>query len=168
MILAFDGKDIEDMRVLTRVVAETAIDAVVDVEIWRDGRTQTIQVRVGELTDVAVAALAGAQPNGLQDSTNSLGMSLAAVTPELREQYGLTLDADGVLVTGVQAATDAAARRIQPGDVILEVGQEAVRSPADIVRLVQAAREENRSSVLIFLQERDGDLRFVALSLEQG
>jgi serine protease Do len=168
VILTFDGKGIPEMRSLTRVVAETSIDAIVDVEIWRDGRTQTLQVRVGELTDVAVAALAGAPPGGLRDSTASLGISLAEVTSELREQYGLTLDGDGVLVTGVQAATDAAARNIQPGDVILEVGRETVRTPADVVRFVEAARAENRSSLLILLQERDGDLRYVPLSLEQG
>ena len=168
VILKFDGKEIPEMRALTRVVAETQIDKVVDVEIWRDGETRTVQVRVGELTDRAVAALAGPTPDALPNSTDALGMSLAEVTPDLRDQYGLALDADGVLVVGVQAATDAAARRIQPGDVILEVGQDPVRAPADVVRLVQAARDDNRSSVLILLQERDGDLRFVALSLEQG
>ena len=122
VILRFNGREISEMRTLSRVVAESTIDALVDVEVWRDGQLQVIKVRVGELTEVAVAALAQTPQVGAGGG-NALGMSFATMTPELREQFGLTPDDEGVLVTGVQASTDAAARSIKPGDIILEVGQ---------------------------------------------
>jgi len=168
VILTFDGKDIPETRFLPRIVGETSIDAVVDVEIWRNGHTQTLQVRIGELTDVAVAALASGPPRGLQNNTDTLGISLAEVTPELRAQYGLTIDGDGVLVIGVRSATDAAAKRIEPGDVILEVGRESIRTPTEFARFVEAARADDRNSLLILLRKRDGDLRYVTLGLARG
>lgn len=166
VILSFDGKTIPQVRALQRVVADTEINSVVNVEIWRDRSKQTIRLRIGELTEVAEAALMDVPRT--QVATDYLGMDLAEVTPQLREQFDLTLDSSGVLVTGVKASSVAAEKLIKPGDLILEVAQREVGTPEDVIRLVQLARQENRSSVLILLQERDGDRRFVALSLDRG
>lgn len=164
VVLTFDGKEIAEVRALSRVVAETKIDSVVNVQVWRNRRKQTLRVRVGELTEVAEAALRGA-PADDQSLQNSLGLNLTEVTPALKERFGLTLDTEGVLVLGVQASSPAFKLKIQPGDIIIEVSQEKVNSPSQVMRLVEAARDSNRNSVLILLQERDGDLRFVVLNL---
>ena len=58
----------------------------------------------------------------------------------------------------------AAEKGLNPGEVIIEVGQEKVESPADVSRMVEEAREAGRRSVLLLI-DRDGDLRFVALSV---
>ena len=141
---------------LSRVVAETKIDSVVNVQVWRNRRLQTLRVRVGELTEVAEAALRG-PPVDDQSLQNSLGLNLAEVTPALKERFGLTLDTEGVLVIGVQASSPAFKLKIQPGDIIIEVSQEKVNSPSEVMRLVESARDLNRNSVLILLQEHWSD-----------
>ena len=169
VVLKFAGKEIADAGALPRIVAEATVDATVDVQVVRQvagkAETKDLKVKVGELVDPVVAA---ATPQGAPPAapgTDSLGMSLTTLTDQLRVQYGVAANTKGVLVTGVTAQTDAALRRIQPGDVIVEVGQQEVQSPEQVKQLVEQTRAQNRNSVLILLRQRNGDMRFVALSL---
>lgn len=168
IVLKFAGRDVADMQALPRIVAETQVDATVDVQVVRQiaGKSETkdLRVKVGELTEAAVAALTPAAP-AAAPSKESLGMSLTSLTAELRQQYGVAAETKGVLVTGVTAQTDAALRRIQPGDVIIEVGQQEVQSPEQVQQMIDLTKAQNRNSVLILLRQRNGDMRFVALSL---
>src|SRR5690606_24352208 len=49
VVLNFDGKNIDEMRVLPRVVAETKIGLEVPIEVWRKGQRKSFRVKVGEL-----------------------------------------------------------------------------------------------------------------------
>ena len=167
VVLTLDGREVADVEALQRIAAQTRVDATIDVQLVRNGEQKTVKLKVGELTETAVAALTPPAA-GPGNTTEALGMSLTGLTPELRQQYGVATGTNGVLVTGVQPQTDAALRRIQPGDVILEVGQTEVQSPEQLVQLLDQTRTQNRNSVLILLRQRNGDMRFVALSLERG
>ena len=167
VILSFGGEPIDQMRALLRVVADIEPGTTVIVDIWRDGQPMNLRVTVAELTDAAVAALAGSE-GPVPQLDDSLGLSLTSITPEMRERFGLGADTQGVLIIDVEEATDAAQRGIQAGDVILEVGNQQVTSAEDVAQLVAAARDESRSSVRLLLRTRDGGERFVALSIEQG
>ncbi len=72
----------------------------------------------------------------------------------------------GVVVTRVDPNSTAADKRIQPGEVIVEVGQEAVNTPADVTKRVEALKKDGRKSVLLLVASATGDVRFVALGLE--
>ena len=61
------------------------------------------------------------------------------------------------------AATD---RSVRPGDLIVEVSQEEVKTPADVVAKIKAAKDSGKKSVLLMVDQK-GDLRFIALRLDQ-
>jgi serine protease Do len=171
VVISFDGKEVGDMRHLPRIVADTAINKVVPVVLWRKGKQVTVQAKVGELeaaeesgllasnTDEA-APKAGAETKDFDD----LGLKLAVLTPDLRQQFEIGADVKGVVITDVQAAGAAADKNVRAGDVIVEVSQQEVAAPADVAANIKKAREEGRKSVLM-LVDRQGDLRFVALAL---
>ena len=52
------------------------------------------------------------------------------------------------------------------GDVIVEVAQEAVSSGADIQKRVDQLKKDGKKSVLLLVANGDGELRFVALSVQ--
>jgi len=173
VVTKFDGKEINEMRRLPRVVAETAIEKAVPVEVWRKGKTQTIQVKVGELEAAEEQGLLAAGPEDkqapkdkapAQKPTETLGMKLTAITPELRQQYEIKPEMKGVVITDVTGNSTAAEKGLKAGDVIIEVGQEEVRKPEDVTAKVQKAKEQSRKSILL-LVDRKGDLRFVAIPL---
>lgn len=165
VVLFFDGKPVEAMRNLPRIVAETVIGKEVDVIIWRGNREVTLQVEVGELPET-VPQLAAIDPTESPSVVEEevLGMTLSPLTADLREQFSLSDDVNGVLVTGVSGDGAAAERGLRPGDIVVEVAQEEVSTPSQLAEKVRAIEKSGRKSVLLLIQ-RGGDLRFVAVRL---
>jgi len=166
VVLTFDGKPVVDMRHLPRIVAETPIDKTVKVTVWRKRKELTLEVKVGELKDEVEQAAASPKQTPAPPGTvvKALGLSIADLTPELRQRYQLAEDSAGVVVTDVAKDGPAAEKGMRAGDVITEVAQEEVKTPADVVQKVDAATRAGRKSVLL-LVDRQGDLRFYALKI---
>jgi serine protease Do len=167
VIVRFDGKDVKESRDLPRIVASTPVGKKVDVTVVRKGDEVTKQVTIGRLED------GEKQANLQQPSTEApsvareaLGLRLSGITDELRQRYSLKDDLKGVVVTRVDPNSAAADKRIQPGDVIVEVGQEPVANPADVSRRVDALKKEGRKSALLLVSNAQGEVRFVAVSIE--
>ncbi len=166
VILEFAGREVAEMRNLPRIVADTEIGARVDVVIWRKGAERKVKIRVGELEEVEEAAFSPGDEE-TPGRGEVLGMSLSALNEATRGEFQLGDDTKGVLVIGVEGTSAAAERGIRPGDVIVEVNQEPVTSPQEVSNKVKAVVDSGRKSVLL-LVERSGDLRFVAVRLDQG
>jgi serine protease Do len=120
---------------------------------------QNISLTVGNLSnDQMASGRVGSSPEG----SPSLGVGLAAVTPDLRQQLGLPDGAKGAVINQVQPGSIAEQAGLQQGDVIVGVGDRAVVSPADATR---AIRESMKSSQAVALRIiRDGQPAFIAVS----
>ncbi len=169
VILQFDGKRISAMRGLPRIVAETEVGKAVEVEIWRRGERRTIEVTLGELPSDEELAQLGDTPRPGQPETDrvevpDLGLTVATISGELRETFGIDDDLEGVVIVEVMGGSAASEHGLRPGDVILEIGQEPVSSPAEVAARVAEEKEKGRRSMLL-LVDSQGDLRFVALRL---
>lgn len=167
VILSFDGKPIEEMRNLPRIVAETSVGKAVNVEIWRKGKKITLSVSLGEFPEddkVASVRSNGSRSDSKAETVKTLGLTMSRITKDLRGRYNLDDNAKGVVVTDVEADSPAAEKGVRPGDVVRKIGpnQEAVSSPSQVESKVANARKSKLKSVL-FLFERDGNSRFVAL-----
>jgi serine protease Do len=170
VVLTFDGKDVTDMRHLPRIVAETPIDKNVKVGVWRKRKELAFEVKVGELAeDDQQAAVSPKQqpPAPIVGAVTALGLSMANLTPELRERFSLSEDSAGVVVTEVAPDSPASEKGMRAGDVIVEVAQEEVKNPGQITEKIDEAKKAGRKSVLL-LVDRQGDLRFVALKIDQS
>ncbi|HEV2303408.1 MAG TPA: DegQ family serine endoprotease [Stellaceae bacterium] len=172
VILDFDGRPVTDMRRLPQLVAETPVKKRVAVSLWRKRKPATVEVTVGMLDEKAeklASALATTpRPNRPQTPrVTALGLTLSAITPELKTKFSLSGDAKGVVVVDVAKDSRAADQGLHAGDVIMEAGQQEVASPADILGRIAAAKKSGRKAILL-LVERKGDLRFVALRIDRG
>ena len=162
------------MRSLPRIVAETSVNKDVPVQIWRDGKPLTLSVKVGELEEndqvAAVPAKADSNqgPKGSQSKVDALGIALAPISPELRQKFEIDQNtSQGVVAVEVDQNGPAAEKGVRPGDIIVEVGQEEVKTAADIKAKVDKARQAGRKSVLL-LVDRQGEMRFIALRIDKG
>ena len=170
IVLKFDGTDIREMRNLPRTVAETPIGKQVPVVVWRDGRERTLTATVGELPEDVQQAAATPGPQdrgGRAAEVPGLGMRVSSLTPELRERFQLREDQKGVVIVEVAANSPAAERGIRAGDLIVEVSQEAVATPAEVLERVERARAANRRNVLMLIEGQQG-LRWVPLPAVRG
>ncbi|MEC7572441.1 MAG: PDZ domain-containing protein, partial [Pseudomonadota bacterium] len=172
IILSFNDREVDTMRKLPRIVAETPIGKAVPVTVWREGRKVSVQAKIGELeaAEKNQLALAKAAPNRPRPSTgrlNDLGLDLSVVTDSLRQQYTLGKDVKGVVVTDLDSDGVAAVKGLRPGDVIVEVNQNEVATPDDVIQNVEQVRKRGMKSVLMLVSRR-GEMQFVALRLKKG
>jgi serine protease Do len=167
VIVKFDGKDIKDVRDLTRIVADTAVGKEVDVLIVRKGKEETKKVTLQRLEDVEKVSLkTEAEPDKPKVETRTtLGLDLASINDDLRKEYKIKDDVKGVLITQVDPKSAAAEKRIAKGEIIIEVSQKAVETAADVEKRIDELKKEGRKSVLLRVQNPEGEVRFVALSL---
>ncbi len=167
IILKFNGQDVKEMHALPRIVADSEVGQSVPVVLWRDGKELTVQATLAEKPDdtQVAAATPGAKPQGPKPTEISgLGLKLAPIDQEAKDKYSLGADQKGVVITGVAPDSPASERGLKPGDVIVEVQQGAVATPADVQQRVDAVRKESRKSVLMLIQNQDG-LRWVPVPL---
>ena len=167
VILKFNNQDVREMKNLPRIVAETPIGKDVPVNLWRDGKLVTLQASVGELPDEIQQASAEQAPKADPQrpaEIAGLGASLAPLTDDMRDRFKIAPDQKGVVVTDVSPDGNAAGRGLKPGDVIVEVQQEAVSTPADVQDRIAKYRKLNRKTVLMLIQSGDG-LRWIPLPL---
>ncbi len=169
VVLTFDGKDVNEMKRLPRIVAETPIDKKVVATVWRKGKEVKLDVVVGELDENETAALAPdpstkGGKEGAKTTVDALGLSMAKLVPELREKFDIDTGVEGVVITDVTNDSPASQKGLRAGDVIVEVAQEQVKDPKDVADRVKKAKDAGRKSVLMLI-DRQGDLRFVAIKL---
>ena len=166
VILSFDGKKIERMRDLPRIVAETDIGTTVVVEIFRGGRLSTVEVTLGELEKAELVGLVGEQPEGDAQTLDRLGFTVDDLDGELAAELGLDDTLTGVVVTEVAADSPAMEKGVEPGDIIRRFGQRRVDSAADLAASVAETLDAGRSGVLLLI-ERDGRERFVQIGFAE-
>jgi serine protease Do len=157
-ILAVDGKEIEGPRELAAMIAEIDPGTKVKITYWRDGASHDIDVTLGTLP--GEEQLAAAEPTEpVEPETTALDDFGLAVAP--------AEDESGVMVTDVDPNGQAAERGLQPGDVILSVGDDIVKSPSDVEKMVENAKEGGMKAVLLRVKSGE-QTRFVALSFARA
>jgi len=157
-------------RQLPRAVAETDIGAEVPVEIVRAGKQMTLRLTVGLLNegdDDPRPASAGPD-SGMDDQGGGvLGLTLEPLSDLLRSEYGIDAAVKGVLVTDVNASSEAAQRGVTPGMVIVEVAHQPVETLQEVTERIENLRTLGRSTVLLLLSSSDGEMNYIALPVER-
>ena len=169
VIVNFDGKEIKEMRDLPRVVADTPVGKQTPVVVIRKGREETKTVTLGRLEDGEKLAAVNTKSGGAGEQTvvkKTLGIELANISDDLRKRYKIKDSVKGIVITGIDASSPAADKRLSPGDVIVEIAQEAVESADEFSAKIDKLRKDGRKSALLLVAGPDGELRFVALSLQ--
>ncbi|MGB9045629.1 MAG: Do family serine endopeptidase, partial [Pseudolabrys sp.] len=169
VIVRFDGKDVKEMRDLPKIVADTPVGKDVEVVVVRKGKEEKMSVKLGRLEDEKQAAL-----NNKQDATpdakpvvkKALGLDLANLTDELRKKHNIKDKVKGVLITGVDANSPAAEKRLAPGMVIAEVQQQPVTNAAELQQRIEKLKKDGKKAAVLLVVTPDGDPSFVALSLQ--
>lgn len=167
VIVRFDGREVKDSRDLPRIVASSPVGKAVDVAIVRKGQEMTKQVTLGRLEDTEKqASLQQPSTEPPTATRQALGLNMSGMTDELRRRFSLKADLKGVVITRVDPNSSASDKRIQAGEVIVEVNQEPVTNPADVTKKIDDLKAQGRKSALLLVANSQGEVRFVALSIE--
>ena len=153
IITHFDGKEVKEMRNLPRMVAETKIGKTVTIQVYRKGVNKNLQVTLGELKEKVAEKEAGEPENAdSNDSKEVLGMVLSA-------------DEKGVVISRTKPDSIARRRGLQAGDIIVQVGDDVVKTPAAVTDAIANAKKSGRKYVLIRLLRGSNEILFLTLPL---
>ncbi len=154
VITAVGDKKVTDPRSLARLVADLHADHTTDLTVMRDGNAETLKVTTAKLPDQTADATDSTQPS----PGGRLGLALAPLDSDARDNLGLDRSVRGAVITEVRPDSAAAAAGLQPGDVITGVGNRRVTSPEDATRAIRAQKGALALRIL-----RDGHNLFVAV-----
>ncbi len=164
IVVALNGKGIEDNRDLTRRVAALTAGSNATFTVVHDGATKTLTAKIGAKQEQQVASNKPLQNNRAPAPAEAMGLGLAAITPETRRAFNLDGNVNGVVVTKVDPNSDAADKGLEPGDVLVSIANHPVHSPQDVKASVAAAQAAHRDTVLVLVTGQGGQ-RFVAIKL---
>lgn len=164
VITSFAGGEVKDPRDLVRRVADAPVGEAVDVTVQRDGKPLDLKITLGrrELAENSDEGKSGGTDSG--SSSQTLGMTVVELTPQLAAEIGIPTDSKGLVVREVDPRGAAADKGLAPGDVITEAGQQSVQTMADLTDRISEAKEAGRKSILLMVR-RQGEPRFVALPI---
>ena len=153
VITAVDGEPIANARELTRKIGALKPGAKAEITYLRDGKERTATVALASQPGEKEAKAA---PSRSDDGLPRLGLELAP-----------SREGEGVAVAAVDPDGPAAQKGVKEGDVILEVGGQAVSKPADVKAGLEAAHKAGKAAVLLRVKSKEGT-RFVAIAMPKA
>jgi serine protease Do len=162
VITGVNGKAIGNPRDLALAIAAVKPGDEARLDVLQNGETKTVTVAVATLPsseDEAGPGMPGAEQEGV-------GLALAPLSPEMRQQLDLPQHLKGAAVVDVKPGSPADKAGLQQGDVIVGVGTEPVTSAEQAARAIRAAARKNHAVALRVF--RDGHTEFVAINVKKG
>ncbi len=158
IIIKYNGKKITSVNQLRTLVAETEPGTKVKITIIRNGKKKTVKVKIEEMPEEEEIV-----KRGVEKPEKWLGMSVDNITPVTARKYRIEEDQEGVVITGVDPNSPAAAAGIMVGDVIKKINDFRIKNKADYEEFVNKYGSENS---FLFLIDRKGELFFIAIETE--
>jgi serine protease Do len=159
VIVSVDAVEVKDPRDLARTIAAKGPDKAVALNIIRDGKEQTVNLKLGQLSDQNVRKASSGDQDG--HLLGSLGLTVAPAAAV--EGAG----EEGLAVVGVDPNGKAAELGFEQGDIILRAGNKAVSRPEDLTHAMSEAQAAGRKNTLVKIR-RDQTDRYVAVPVSVG
>jgi serine protease Do len=167
VVVAFNGKEIQNVSQLRNLVARTMVGKDAQVKVLREGKEQLIAVKVAERPSDEILAKKEPAPPKEQGETvkppDNVLASLRVQTLDnaLMSQLNIPAKTTGVVITSVAPGGQAEAAGLQRGDVIQEVNRETVTT---LDEYQKAASKIKKDELAVLLVNRQGNSLFVAVN----
>jgi serine protease Do len=157
IIVEFNGQPVTDNDELVNRVVRTAPGTSVPMKVLRDGKTESLTVKVAELD---LASEGRESEEEAADATAGFGLSIQDLTPDIARQLRLPSGTTGAVVVEVEPRSPADRVGVQPRDVIVEVNRKAVTGSAEASRELQRVQAGEVATMVVL---RNGQEYFVTM-----
>ncbi len=164
IIVGVADSTLKDARTFNRSVGIQDVGTTAAFDVWRGGVRMTIPVAIIDNPDDVKAG----QGKSVADLQNEfvdpadLGLGLAPLTVDIRSKFEVDASVEGIAVVAVDSHSRASEAGIEPGDVIQRVMTEPVSSVRAFWLLVDGARRDKRTRLLLLVRGPAGE-RWVTL-----
>ncbi|MBN2298752.1 MAG: Do family serine endopeptidase [Deltaproteobacteria bacterium] len=161
IIVKINSHDIEDPRGLTRYIGSLKPDAKVEIVVWREARTITLETKLEKRLEEHVSNL-GQIPDETEETKDRFGLVLKDITPDIQRQFNLEETA-GILVIDIDPNGSAARSRIEKMDIIKEVRGRKVNNVEEYLETIDGVA---KGQTVLMLIQRDSRPLYIAVDTE--
>jgi serine protease Do len=161
VIIGLNGRKVNDPRQLRLSISQTPPETVVEVKVIRDNRQQDIKVTLKELPDQPQTIIS-TNTRTTPTSTALEGIEVADLDARSRQQLNVPESVQGALVRDVSSGSEAFENGVRPGDVIMEVNRQSVRSANDVAEQLKKVTDDR-----VVLRVWRNGARYVVLPLKK-
>jgi serine protease Do len=168
VITKVDGQVVTNPQDLATDIANVDPGHDTTIDYVRGGQNHELQVAVTTLPANPDADFqnGGNAPNATPGKAG-LGLTLAPITPDARAQLNLPDDATGVVITSVKPNSPSDEAGLQPGDLLVGIGNKDVNSVGAAVSAIDEAKKSGAQAVLLRIV-RQGQALFVGVGTGKG
>ena len=162
IIVRLNGKRIDDPKDFSRQVAETEIGGRIELDVWKDRKLQKISLKTQMMPAVPsaditanISASAPVADNKAPGYIKELKITLEELSPTVLDRHNLPRESRGVVVSGVDAGSDAEQKGLKRGDLITEIDKKTIFDLNDVKTYVEDAKLENNRPVLLLINNNN-------------
>jgi len=160
VILEFDGKPVNSSSDLPRMVAVIKPGTKVPVKLWRKGKVRRVAVEVAEMGESGLAHAAKKPSSHSGEMIPRMGIAASELSADQLQQLQIS---GGLLVENVTGSS-ALAAGLQPGDVLLAIGNVQIRSLAQLNGLLKQVPRGHNVALLV---RRGDSATYIAIKLDE-
>ncbi len=164
IILEFDGKKINEMSELPRIVAETEVGKKVKLKVWRNKREITKEIILGRLEtseDFKSQGLVTEKPK--EDSIDGLKIKVRLLNKDDIKERNLPKNTTGLVITEIDK--DSPVNYLQVNNIIVEAQKKKINTIGDLDNIVKLALKSNDKSLLIAIYNNNNQRRYIGVKL---
>ncbi len=164
IILEFDGKKINEMSELPRIVAETEVGKKVKVTVWRNKREITKEIILGRLEtseDFKSQGLVTEKPK--EDTIDGLKIKVRLLNKDDIKERNLPKNTTGLVITEIDK--DSPVNYLQVNNIIVEAQKKKINTIGDLDNIVKLALKSNDKSLLIAIYNNNNQRRYIGVKL---
>ena len=162
VITSVNGMAVNNPRDLAVDIAAVQPGEQANLQLLHNGESKSVSVKVGQLPNEQTASTESGHAH-----QGRIGLALAPLSPDVRNQLDVPDGTKGAVVRGVEPGSPAELAGLQAGDVIVGVGSEKVASPSEAVGAIRKATAGKDHAVALRII-RNGASAFVAVNLDQS
>ncbi|MDA9743644.1 Do family serine endopeptidase [Candidatus Pelagibacter sp.] len=164
IILEFDGKKINEMSELPRIVAETEVGKKVKLKVWRNKREITKEITLGRLEtseDFKSQGLVTEKPK--EDAIDGLKIKVRLLNKDDIKERNLPKNTTGLVITEIDK--DSPVNYLQVNNIIVEAQKKKINTIGDLDNIVKLALKSNDKSLLIAIYNNNNQRRYIGVKL---
>ena len=164
IILEFDGKKINEMSELPRIVAETEVGKKVKLKVWRNKREITKEIILGRLEtseDFKSQGLVTEKPK--EDAIDGLKIKVRLLNKDDIRERNLPKNTTGLVITEIDK--DSPINYLQVNNIIVEAQKKKINTIGDLDNIVKLALKSNDRSLLIAIYNNNNQRRYIGVKL---
>ncbi|HKJ34904.1 MAG TPA: Do family serine endopeptidase [Balneolales bacterium] len=127
IVLKLNGQNVKNANQLVNEIASTSPGTEVTLTILRNGKQKDIKVKLGDMSKLEGNSVASGGSSSTTKLEKMLHFAVHSLTSKMKDNYGISSDIKGVIVTDVDHHSQAYANGLREGDVIMEAGYDGRR-----------------------------------------